>query len=149
MRVFWLDRSKAVERLRKVAEELATSHPEIERVILFGSLARGEAVPGSDADLLLILTQSDLPFDERGAYYHPGDVGIGVDVFAYTCSEVDAMQATSNTLLRQALREGMTLVGGEMNQTADGRRRTAEDSRQVRSKGVSGQRDTSRANDTP
>ena len=119
MRVFWLDRSKAVERLRKVAEELATSHPEIERVILFGSLARGEAVPGSDADLLLILRQSDLSFVERGAYYHPGDIGIGVDVFAYTCSEVDAMQAPGNALLRQALREGMTLVGGEKTQTPD------------------------------
>ena len=123
--MFWLDQSKAVKRLRKAAQDLARFHPEIEHVILFGSLARQEAVPGSDADLLLILTESDLPFLERGLHYHPGDVGIGVDVFAYTRSEVDVMQAAGNEFFRQALREGMTLVGGEITQTADDRRQQA------------------------
>jgi len=37
-------------------------------------------------------------------------VGIGIDVFAYTQDEVDAMLASGNAFLAQALREGITLV---------------------------------------
>ena len=31
---------------RRAVQELTTRHPEIEQVILFGSLARGEPCPG-------------------------------------------------------------------------------------------------------
>lgn len=70
---------------------------------------REDAVPGSDADLLLILRESDLPFWERSARYRPAGSGIGVDVFAYTRKELDAMKATGNPFIAQALREGIEL----------------------------------------
>ena len=89
---------------------LKTQHPEIERVVLFGSLCRGDAVPGSDADVLLVLRESALSFRERSAYYVPKDVGIGVDIFAYTRSELEAMYISKNAFVLQALKEGMDLV---------------------------------------
>jgi predicted nucleotidyltransferase len=60
---------------------MAHRRPEIERVLLCGSLATGRAVPGSDADLLMILTYSDLPFLSRIPRYIPEGCGIAVDVF--------------------------------------------------------------------
>lgn len=88
---------------------LTDRHPEIEKVVLFGSLARSDAVPGSDADLLLILRESELSFWERSACYRPVDVGIGVDVFAYTRAELEGMLEAGNSFVVRALREGIIL----------------------------------------
>ena len=100
-----------LKRIREAVKVLTTRHPEIEQVVLFGSLARGDAVPGSDADLLLTLRESDLPFLARSARYCLADAGVGVDIFAYTRSELDAMLAGGNTFVAQALREGIVLDG--------------------------------------
>ena len=108
-KVFWLDRKRIRDRLREEAERLHQSHPEIERVILFGSLARGDAVPGSDADLLLVLRDSERPFRERAGAYRVAGVGVGVDVFAYTSRELAEMLDQGNAFVAQALREGVAL----------------------------------------
>jgi len=90
-------------------KDLTSRHPEIERVVLFGSLARGEAVPGSDADLLLVLRDSKEPFLERCARYHPAGVGVDTDIIAYTRQELAQLQAEGNGLVAQALKEGLVL----------------------------------------
>lgn len=95
--------------MRKLAEE----HPEIEAVILFGSLATGEAVPGSDADLLVVLGHSDQPFLSRIPRYVPSRCGIDVDVFPYTKDEIDKMLATGNPFLKDALEHGIELFKRE------------------------------------
>ena len=77
--------------------------------MLFGSLQRGDAVPGSDADVLLVLSTSDLPFTDRAAAYRPEGVGIPVDLFVYTCAELDDMLAAGNRFVRRALAEGRDL----------------------------------------
>ena len=89
---------------------LKIRHPEIERAVLFGSLQRGDAVPGSDADVLLVLRTTDLSFSERAAVYRPEDIGIPVDLFVYTCAELDGMLADGNRFTSQALAEGMELL---------------------------------------
>ena len=88
---------------------MAVNRPEVEEIWLFGSLARGDAVPGSDADLLLVLSSSDLPFLERYAFYIPNDCGVGVDVLAYTRHELALMRAEGNFFAEQALLEGICL----------------------------------------
>ena len=82
---------------------LKIRHPEIERAVLFGSLQRGDAVPGSDADVLLT---TDLSFSERAAVYRPEDIGIPVDLFVYTCAEL----ADGNRFVSRALAEGRDLL---------------------------------------
>ncbi len=79
-------------------------------MVLFGSLARGEAVPGSDADLLFILEGCDIPWMERLVRYAISPVaGVAVEVFPYTRAEVERMKAEGNWFIRQALREGVVL----------------------------------------
>ncbi|MCI0644323.1 MAG: nucleotidyltransferase domain-containing protein [Chloroflexi bacterium] len=109
MQIFWLDRKATIRRLQAAVEALAQRYEEIEEVILFGSLARGEAAPGSDADLLVILRESDLPFLERSVRYRPAAAGLPVDVFAYRRAELEEMLANGNPLIEQALGEGISL----------------------------------------
>ena len=111
VKVFWLDRPGLMERLRNAARMLSERHPEIERIVLFGSLARGDAVPGSDADLLIVVSHSDEAFLERTMRYRPTGVDVGVDVVAYTREELAALLKGGNSFVKQALQEGVVLVG--------------------------------------
>jgi uncharacterized protein len=107
--IFWLDQEKVRTCLAQAITRLATTHPEIEEVWLFGSLARGDAVPGSDADLLIVLRDSQVPFLDRSARYQPDFCGLGVDVLAYTRAELASLAAEGRFLLQQAKAEGMSL----------------------------------------
>jgi predicted nucleotidyltransferase len=107
--VTWLDRAAVLKALRREVQALARVRPEIERVLLFGSLATGSAVPGSDADLLIVLRRADRPFLERIPHYTPENCPIGVDVFPYTRDEIERMLASGNSFLRAALDEGVAL----------------------------------------
>jgi hypothetical protein len=78
-------------------------------VVLFGSLASGTPVPGSDVDLLLILASSDRPFRERIPLFLPGKFPVGMDVFPYTRTGVERMRQEGNPLISRAFREGLTL----------------------------------------
>jgi len=60
--------------------------------------------------MLLILHESKWPFLERSVRYRPAQVGIGVDVFAYTRRELQAMLEANNAFIARALREGITLA---------------------------------------
>ena len=55
----FLDRRQAVEEVRQAARRLAAERPGVLEVWLFGSLARGDSTPRSDADLLIIVDRDD------------------------------------------------------------------------------------------
>jgi len=54
---------------------LREKHPEIENVLTFGSFPKGERVPGSGIDLLLILRESSIPLADGGGGVYPGLLG--------------------------------------------------------------------------
>ena len=95
--------------LEQHVRELATCYPEIEEIVLFGSLARGTPVPGSDADLLIVLGESDRRFLDRIPAFLPSRFPVGVDVFPYTRAEVERMLREGNAFVRDALRDGEVL----------------------------------------
>ncbi len=111
VKVFWLDRSRLMERLNRAVRTLGDRHPEIESIYLSGSLARGDAVPGSDsdADLLILVSHATEPFRDRPVCYHTTGMGVDVDVVVYTREELDALLETDNEFARRALREGVRL----------------------------------------
>ena len=98
------------EKLEAVARQMRAQHSEIEQVLLFGSLVRGEAVPGSDADLLVILSSASQPVMERIPRYLPTGLPLGVDVFPYTRDEIERMLAQGNHFIRQAMKEAIVLT---------------------------------------
>jgi predicted nucleotidyltransferase len=110
--VFRLDRDGVVARLRERAEALVRTEPAVREVRLFGSLARGEASPGSDADLFIVLRDGARPFLERIAdlaRYFTG-VGIGCDIIAYTESERAALVTRADAFARAVFEDGIVLA---------------------------------------
>jgi len=81
---------------------------EIRSIRLFGSLAEGRAVPGSDADVLILLERSERRWIDRSLDYigYFEDVGMPVELFCYTEQE-----AERTPLARRALEHGLPLAG--------------------------------------
>jgi predicted nucleotidyltransferase len=80
---------------------------EPERVVLFGSRARGDAVEDSDIDLLVI-QETDLPRPHRSLplYRALRDVPCAKDILVYTSAEVEEYRGLPQSFLMTALREG-------------------------------------------
>jgi predicted nucleotidyltransferase len=81
-----------------------------ERIILFGSRARGEPRPESDFDLLII-QQSELPRYRRSAplYSALADLPAEFEVVVYTPQEVLEWGGVPQAFVSTALREGVIL----------------------------------------
>jgi len=109
VRIRYLDREAVREALAEYVGELAAGHPELVRVILFGSFAGGDAVPSSDVDLLLVLEDSELPFLDRVPSFLPSRFPVGVDVFPYTREEIEKMLGEGNRFIASALEKGVEL----------------------------------------
>jgi len=109
VKLFWLNLDEVRGRLRQAAKKLADRHPEISEIWVFGSLARGQAVPGSDADVLLVLKECKLPFLERAVHYQPEFCGVGVDLFAYTQKELEQMERAGHKFLARVKQERVCL----------------------------------------
>lgn len=111
--VWRIDREAILERLARWAHDLGRADENVLAVVLFGSMARGDHTAASDADVLIVLRDSPLRFDERIPAFIPSDVGIGVDVFPYTLAEVKRALVEGWGVVGIALAEGMVLFQRE------------------------------------
>jgi predicted nucleotidyltransferase len=109
--VTYLDGGAAIQRLDELARALIDSRSDVQTVYLFGSLAQGRHVPGSDADLLIVLTEDHRRFVDRVPEFLRAflDAPLAVDVFPYTVQELADKQQEGNLFVRQALEEGILL----------------------------------------
>lgn len=81
-----------------------------ERIVLFGSQARGDAHRDSDVDLLVVLPKVEHR-RRAAAQIHTALAGIplGKDVIVATPQDVDRLADLSGTIIHPALREGRTI----------------------------------------
>ena len=91
VRVFSVDKERVVAAVERWVASLRSRHPEIERVIWFGSWAHGTPHPGSDVDLCIVLTESEKSYRERLEIYAPEGMPFDVEVFPYTRAELDEL----------------------------------------------------------
>ncbi|MBF0143977.1 MAG: nucleotidyltransferase domain-containing protein [Magnetococcales bacterium] len=91
-----------------------TIHPE--RIILFGSHARGDAAPDSDVDLLVIVPES---FSDRERWPKMQAIRKAIahircskDILLYSRDEVEQWRRSWNHVVAVALREGRVIYGG-------------------------------------
>lgn len=95
-----------------VGRIVRTAQPE--KVILFGSRARGKARPDSDFDLVVI-KESDEPRYRRDAalYLALAGLNVPVDVMVYTPQEVREWSAVPLAFITTVVREGKVLYERE------------------------------------
>lgn len=98
-------RSRIEEFAKRIASEF---HPE--RIILFGSHARGDAEPDSDVDLLVIM-----PRDGKTRYQQAFEIRQKVsadfpfDLLVRTPEEVQERMGMNDWFMHDIMREGITL----------------------------------------
>jgi uncharacterized protein len=81
-----------------------------QKIILFGSHARGEAAPDSDVDLLVIMprngkTRHQQAFEIRQKV----SAGFPLDLLVRTPEEVDERMGMNDWFIHDIMREGITL----------------------------------------
>ncbi len=104
VRIFWLDQERLRAELYRTAQEVGRGDENIVKIILFGSLSENRGVPGSDADILIILKRAAEPFMKRvEAWSATFQVDFPVELFPYTEEELPT------PLVQEALKKGITL----------------------------------------
>jgi len=99
------------EELERVLQALRSYQPQ--RVILFGSFARGDDHGLSDVDLLIV-KETDRPFVERiGEVLALCDTVLPVEPLVYTPEELARLIEEGNPFIEQVLREGKVIYESE------------------------------------
>jgi len=90
------------EIVRRIVE---ASQPD--KVVLFGSRARGDARPDSDYDVLVIKDSAEPRYRRSVPLYRaPTGLFANVDLLVYTPTEVKEWEAVLQAFITTAMREG-------------------------------------------
>ena len=93
-----------------IAQIVDVAHPE--KIILFGSFARGDAREDSDIDLLVIEREVTARRKESAKIRHAlRPLRVPVDVLVFSIDEVKRYGDIMGTVLYPALREGKVVYG--------------------------------------
>lgn len=100
-----------MEELKKTCRLIQSKHPEVEKILLFGSFARGDYTPDSDLDLLFIVNKTSDTFINRPMRYLPyfSEFPFDMNAIIYTLDEIEIMKKESNPFLLEALKEGIEI----------------------------------------
>jgi len=84
-----------------------------EKIYLFGSVARGDAGPDSDFDILLVVSDTAAPDlrDCDPGYRALRGLGVAKDILVWTRSDFESRLALRASLPSTVLREGRLLYG--------------------------------------
>jgi predicted nucleotidyltransferase len=112
VKVLSLNRDEVIYRLKKAAKDFAEKRNEILKVVLFGSLVKGDYTPYSDADILIIINdKAEIPVKIRDRIpdYFIEDAPVPVDVFPYKEKEIRRMISEGNFFIKAAVDNGKVL----------------------------------------
>lgn len=101
-------------RERRFADYLLEHVPQALSIVMFGSTARGEDKPPSDADVLIVVpddTDAEAAFDEIAGLDTRLRFGKDVGPVVWTLSTLLERSRSSHPLLRSILRDGRIIAG--------------------------------------
>ena len=98
-------------KLKQIADVLREEY-HAQRVILFGSVARGEAGPDSDIDLLVSAPTSERFYDRLASVrrlLRPVAAGLPVSPIVLTPAEIDVRVRRGDQFVKEILSSGVDL----------------------------------------
>lgn len=97
------------EQLNNLVKRIIdASHPL--RIILFGSIARGEDRPYSDLDIMVIMPNGTHRRETaRKIYRHLLGFGVPVDIIVATPEDIEKYSGSSGLIYKEALKDGKEL----------------------------------------
>jgi uncharacterized protein len=99
--------STEVEQTVKEMVRRIVARFEPDRIVLFGSHARGQAGPDSDVDLLVVMpVQGSKRAQQVRIRLELRGLGVAKDVVVVTPEEADRLKEIPGTIVRPAFREG-------------------------------------------
>ena len=105
----WPDRDAVVQAVTRWAQQAASAHPEVVRVGIIGSYARGNWGVKSDVDVLVELGACDAPFEQRPLGLPAPHLPVPADVLVYTTDELRRMRDDGNPFVLEADRIALWL----------------------------------------
>jgi len=100
--------TQEIERIR----DIIVQEYRPDRIILFGSRARGDARPDSDIDILVVSDrEKDLPRHKRGLQVRLklSNIATPLDILFYTHGDLDKWKNVRQSLAATVLQEGVVL----------------------------------------
>jgi predicted nucleotidyltransferase len=95
------------EKPTRIIQQIKEYQPQ--RVILFGSFARGEHHGMSDKDLLIVKDTDRLFLARIGDVLARCDCHLPLEPLVYTPRELEKMRKQANSFIEAALREGVVV----------------------------------------
>jgi predicted nucleotidyltransferase len=99
----------STETLNEIVKRLVTLASPV-KIILFGSVARGEARPNSDLDLLIVEEEVTKPQDEALRLDRAlSDLMLPIDLIVISETQLNRYGSVPGTIYYHSLREGQVL----------------------------------------
>ncbi len=83
----WPDAKTVDQAMRCWAEKVARTREDVRHIGYFGSYARGDWGVGSDLDVIVIVKDSNQPFERRAVEWDLAELPVPADLLVYTEEE--------------------------------------------------------------
>lgn len=96
----WPDADSIDQSIRGWVDSIIDVQLGVNCIGYFGSYARGDWGVGSDLDIIVILKQSALPFEQRGMDWDTLSLPVPCDLIIYTLEEWEELQKKDTRFYR-------------------------------------------------
>ena len=90
----WADAKTVDAAARRWAERVVQGKKGVLKIGYFGSYARGDWGVGSDLDLIIIVENSEQPFEKRSIEWNVTELPVPADVLVYVKEEWSSLRET-------------------------------------------------------
>ncbi len=89
VKVIFPNKERVFQFIKEYVEKLK-KNVNVKKVILIGSYARGDFLPSSDIDIVIVVEKSDKRFCDRMKEFYDENAPCDLDVFVYTEKEFES-----------------------------------------------------------
>lgn len=109
LEIRWVDREELLKSLKEKVSELKEKRPDVLKVVLFGSFAKGNYTPESDIDFLVVVRKSNKPFLKRRDDFSPFFENLPFDVNPVVYTEDEIANMDRDDFLKEVFEKAIEL----------------------------------------